>query len=867
MATIPSIGSFDPPDTKADPDELSAQAGFLQAHSGRVIGRGTDVVDQMKAAAVEFSDLVAAPLAREGGNFTAAAQTAMEGAVYGSMVTNQWAIWVREFKTARQALIDEWAAAVGGNFGVKESEVGGTTPNLTPAERAQATAEATAYAGQLKLAELNERATALWETFKGQAADAGAMLKGGPTPENLRALAGLGAGTWLGFNLWGLDAAIPVTGSDGQALVDALMAAMKNGDPLPPELREQLETLLLVAQRAGNLQDIEDADLTAGEMGFLQTLFGALDTTDAGETGRLFDIAGFLADSGFSKEDQQFALTALGGGLIALSNPAVGGGSDRLPESVRKIVDIYAGRRENGRHPKALMDMLTGLAPMLGATGKEVVVNGEKVSLDGLKAGREFSTALVYSVADIVDSPRFAPKLHPSELGQLDDVVGGVMEVATRDLDLNHDLLTGEVKHPVYGDDSVEHLLRGVFGRNWEDDGKAAAKLIDWIPGALHGSDPFLARDAAESYASLVNTMTSDEINGSWKDSAFTFFTDAYGRIDGFESAPLGMANPHVAQALASSTIPFLEWYADPQAKIEVDGKMVERDTEVNWAIDPEDRGAYFNMTDRARMFELIMGSKDASDMLGEAVYAKVYLDGYNLPGWADGDGHADLGLPGGGDGEGAEMYAKRTGRLIGFLQAGYDAVYADGVEDADAVTASNKQESAWVRAGAAAAKEIVTSVPGIRPAKVGWDVLVKEAFEVGKWGPNVTEAQGWAFGGADAPGKGDGPMTHEKINVYFGHNIVDGLTSDPGSGRTLEELREHDPNLVVKDAKTGELRMRTPEEIEQAYDPVNGSDYSLDKTLDSYRQFLGPGNTTRYNEYVGTLDDISEEYREKYAR
>jgi hypothetical protein len=863
MATIPNIGSFDPPDTDADPDELSTQSGFLQAHSGRIIGRGTDVLDQMNTGVVEFSELVAEPLAREGRDFISAAQTAMEGAVYGSMVTNQWATWVREFKTARQALINEWAGAVGNDFGIKESEVGGTTPNLTPAERAAATAEATAYAGQLKLAELNARAATLWENFKGQARDAGSMLKGGPTPENLRALAADGVGTWLGYNVFGLDMAIPVTGADGKLLADAVLDMLRNGGELTPELRAQLESLMLLAQRAQNMQGVDDAQLTPSELAFLEAFYSGVDVRDINggpDNFMLYNIPQHLKDIGMSGADQALFLGAMGGGLLALSNSGVGGGLDRLPDSLRRPIEYLTGASKDKGYDYADYTMyIEGLAPMLGAAADK--------GLDKLQAGRELSTGLMWMIADTFDHPDDQVLNHLNKLENADAHFADIMEIITRDKDLNADLLTGFVKHPDYGDDSPEHLLRGVFGRNWEDDGKSAAKLIDWIPGALTGSDPFLARDAAESYASLVNTMTNDEIKGPWKQSAFTFFTDDYGKMNGFSNAPIGMANPHIAQALASSTIPFLDWFADPEATIEVDGEKVERDTAVNWAINPEDRGAYFNMTDRARMFELIMGSKDAANVLGEAVYAKAYVDGFDLPQWANGDDQADLGLPGGGDGEGAEMYAKRTGRLIGFLQAGYDAVHADGAEDAAGVTASNKQESAWVRAGAAVAKELVLSIPGIRPTRVGWDILVKEAFEIGKWGPNVTEAHGWAFGGADAPGKGDGPMTHEKINVYFGHNIVDGLTSDPKSGRTIEELAEYDPNLVVKDSKTGDLRMRTPEEIEKAYDPVNGSDYSLDKALDSYRQFLGPGNTTRYNEYVGTLDDISEEYRERYAR
>lgn len=860
MATIPTIGSFDPPDTKAEEGDLAAESGYIQAHGGRIIGRGTDVVSQMRTSAVEFTELVAAPLAREGGKFESAAHTAMQGAVYGSMVTNRWATWVGEFKAARQALIVEWEAAVADSFGIRESEVGGVTPNLTPAERADAAELATAQAGQLKLAEMNEKAGTLYEKFKGQAADIGGMLKGGPTPENLRALAEGGVGTWMGFNVFGLDMGLPVTGQDGQDLVDALNAALKSGEPLSPELREQLETLFMVAQRAGNLQDLDDADLTAGELGFLQVVYGALDFNgDGTHATDLFDLPELIKDSGFSGADQQLALAALGGGLMALSNPAVGGGTERLPDSLRKVVDYYAGRGDTPGHPKLLLDQLKGLAPMLAATGGDLTVNGEKTSLDDLKAGREFSTSMLYSVADLVDHPKFALRLHPTEMVSLDHVIGGVMEVATRDLELNADLLTGQVQHPGYGDDSTEHLLRGLWGRSWNDDGAAVAKMVNWIPEAVNGDDPFLAQDAAESYFSVLKTMTSTDTNGTWGESAFSFFTDGFGKQDGFENAPLGVGNPAVTQALARSTIPFLQYFADPPAKGEFP-------TDVNWTIDPADRTAYIDMADRANMFELVMGGKTSAQTLGEAVYAHVYLDGANLPGWGDTDGHDDGHAENrfAGDGDGAEMYADRTARLLGLLDAGFNNVYADGTEDATLGTDQNKQQSAWLRAGAAIAKEAVVSLAGLKGKP---DMFLKEAFELGKWGPNVTEAEGWAFGTVDKPGKDDDGVSLKDMKATFGHNIVDALTSDKSSGRTIEELRDHAPQLVEKDPKTGELQMRSIKDIEDDYDPMDKDAYSVDNALDDLRNFMGWKNTQRYNEYLQHFDDMREDIGETYSK
>ncbi|MFG3342856.1 hypothetical protein [Glycomyces sp. NPDC048151] len=862
MATIPTIGSFDPPDTKAQEGDLSAESGYLQAHSGRIIGRGSDVVGQMRASAVEFTDLVAAPLAREGGKFEGAAQTAMQGAVYGSMVTNRWATWVTEFKGARQALIDEWEAAVGNSFGIRESEVGGVTPNLTKAERAEQAEQATAAAGALKLAEMNQKAKALYEKFKGQAADIGGMLKGGPTPENLQALAAGGIGTWMGFNVFGKDAALPLVGADGKDLAEALAAALKNGDELTPELRALFETMMTLAERAEHLQGREDIALSKGELAFLEQFFAGMDGPGLNgwtEQNMLYYLPEYFKENGYSGADQALLLGAMGGGLMALSQSGLGGGVERLPESLRRHVEYLngTGKAPFGGGPYDYTEMLEGIAPMLGAAAGQ--------GLDKLQAGRELSTGLVWMIADTIDRQSDAGTDHRNIYNQMNGVeefghwqdadkgFAAIMEVVTRDNDLNADLLTGFVKHPEYGDESREHLLRGLFGRKWEDGGAAASKIIDWIPGALHGSDPFLARDAAESYFSVVDTMTNEKAGGHWDQSAFEFFTDGFGKTAGFERAPLGAANPEITNALTSATIPFLDWYAQDPDMV---SDKVEESTFVNWTLDPADRTAYLQMHDRANMFELLLGGEASGQALGEAVYAKVYLDGATLPSWGDIDGHNDGEAENrfAGDSDGASEYAAYTGRLLGFLDAGYENVYKDGLDDAALETKQNKQESAWLRGGAAIAKEIVTSLPPVRGARIVWEIAAKEAFEVGKWGPNVTEASGGMFSPGANPGKGADGVTNDEMNFNFAHAIVNTLVSDPDSGRTVEELHDAFPGLTEKDPDTGKWRLKSVEDVTDGYSSRDPNSYSVTDALGDIRDYMGWKNNQRYDTYTKDL-------------
>jgi hypothetical protein len=833
MAAIPTLGSFDPPTTTADENALEEAARSLDANSGRILGQGTDVVARMDHTAVEFSDLVSEPIKRRGGEFLSAATSAMEGAVWGSTVTVQWAGSVREFKEAVKALVAEWGAAVDDKFGIRESEVGGGTPNLTPAEREAAAEQATAYAGQLKLAELNAAANAAYEKFKGDAADAGARLKEGPTPENLRALAaGGGVDTWALYTMFGMNAPLPLTGSAGEWLGQDLLDAIRNGRvaDIPPELRGQLGALQALIERAHHLQSIGEGELSAGELAYLESFFGTIDKS-------IFDMPDLLDDeTNWSGADQALILGGMGGGLLVLSNENLGGGTSRLSDSVKNFVAAYVGGKGKGTDLRPQHhdgDELRSLAKMFDA------VDDQGMAL--LTGGKEFSGALTTAVA-----------LH------LDGEAGGysigegtartILDHSTANFEANAALLNGDLQHPYYQKDTAEAVLRGLFGHRWQDGGETASKFVDWIPRMSVSDDPAMRELATESAFHLIDTMTSQEKAGPWNESAYKFFTDSYGKIGQFEAAPIGVANPLIAQSLGRTAIAYIDYFDLP----DVDGQK-------NQLFDdgrPEQ--FYLDKDTRLNFFELVMGDMDAGNELGKYAYAKIIGE---AGGMTDGNLWDDP------YSEGVE-----DGRLIGLLDKAYQRVYEDATDDKAGVDEMTKQHSAWTRAASTVLKEIVTEIPVAKQLWVIGDgnskyplgnVLIKELFEVGKVGPPVSETfKLWPFAGGEAPTaeSREGAPEYDKFGFTVRHSVVENLLADKDSGVDIDDVRRADPNLVEKGAD-GEYRLRSAEELLKAFEANDGRpSFTYGEAGKALWKLMDDDLRQRWQDYIDTFPEQRRE-------
>ncbi|MCC3761606.1 hypothetical protein K3N28_00765 [Glycomyces sp. TRM65418] len=761
MPSIPTIGSFDPPTTTADEAALQEHARTLVAHSGRIIGQGTAVMEQMNTTAVDFSELVAEPLKRNGQESLAASEIAMQGAVWGSTVTERWATDVTTFKETIAALEAEWAAAVAADFGA------GPDP------------AAIAAAGQAKLAEMNARANEAYELLKANAATAGGMLTGGPTPANLQALAaGAGGASWLAFNVFGTAAGPPpVTGAEGAALADMILGHFANGTPLPPALFDVMRSL---AQHAQNLQSGALGALSADQLAYLEQFFRGLDRPwNANlpiDTNMLYHLPEIIGNSGLSAGDQSLMLGAVGGGLLALSDHRLGGGSNRLPGTVQGLIGRYFGG--GGTPAQDSANQLNALGAMLGATGHQ------GVGLERLQGGEELSAALTMSVADANSIPElvragapvdeFLLGLNGFEEGARTELLG----VATRHTEVNGQLLTGRTVHPDYGSDTPEFLVRSLFGHDWHDDGMAAAGLVNWI------SDPNLPeqyRDlATESAYTLFTVSTNEDVNGRWgAATTYGVLTDGFGAIGPFEAAPVGVANPHIAQAMARTAVSYLDYFDDSNTG---------GPNRLALSVDPRASDMYLNLQTRENFFELAMGDKGAADLLGTAAYARMIASA--------GEAHLWEGLPE------AETHGANGGMLARLLDTGLTRMMEDATTDAEGVTAHNTQQAAWFRAGAAAVKELISELPVVRQLGDAGRIFMKELLEAPKWAPGAMQAEGWVWGSGRTPAIEDPGfgLDLESVKLGAAHSLVDALLKDPESGIDIRDVEAVDSRLVTTD-------------------------------------------------------------------
>lgn len=861
MITIPTPvdPAFSPPITTANEDALNTQAEAFVSNLGRIIGqRGTEVSTQMTTTAVDFSQLVAEPLRTNGATFLAAAEAASEGAAHGSEVTAQLATAVTTFKQEISRLVNEWNAA---------APLFGASPP---------TPENVAAAKQALLGVLNPQATAAHEALLTAADTANGMLTSGPTPANLQALAaGAGGGSWLMFNLFGAQAGQPpVTGADGAALAGMIRDHLENGTPLTPEMFDVLRS---IGTHAQDLQVAGSGFLSPEQLAYLEELFRGLDRPwDAsapnvlpGQGGSaLYDLPEILGASGIPTTQQSVMLGAVGGGLLALSNHTLGGSQARLPESLQGLIGRYIG---NGGVPAVdPVKQLDALAAMLGAT------LDKGVGLDQLEGGEELSMALTMAVADANDirtSPDslipFDP-LDPGRVGFGNEARVDLIEVATRNTEANAQLLTGGIVHPGYGSDTPEYLVRNILGYDWHDDGKAAAGLINWI------TDPDLPEEyrglATESAYNLFTLSTNQatsadaENPGRWDVSTYDLLTDGFGHMPvydeqgnpagAFEAAPVGFANPAIAQSMARTAVAYLDHFDDPAT-----GKS---DSVILSASGPGATGMYFDMDTRQGFFELTMGNAEARDFLGAAIYGRMISEATDAPFW---------GPPGTDPFEesleltrhSAESVGIRDGILAQLLEHGYTQYLSDAQIDMEEGTKVDNQQAAWFRAGAAAVKEFVSELPGVRSLGDARRTFVKELLEAPKWLPGPAQAHGLLWGGGDSPTVEDDPsavLEHERVKLGTAHSLVESLLRDPHSGIDMDEVIATDATgLVVEHDDAGNPVLRSAEELLLTMDPSLGGNEDSVKAREVLEQVIAK---SCYPNAGGNLDEFVDKFFER---
>ncbi|MDA1358973.1 hypothetical protein O1R50_05030 [Glycomyces luteolus] len=799
MPSIPTAASLSVPESKADVGTLREGATEFESKSGAIIGRGSEVVAQMKSTAVEFTELVSEQLKSRGTESIEAARTAMQGSVWGGAVTGKWADAAETYQQIAASHTASWNEAVRSGFGVT-AESAGVTAGMPGDVASKIMDNKMAEAGAEQLAAMQGAVNAAYEKYKDEAKLAGTRLQQGPTPANLRALSGGGTTTWALFNAFGLKAGIPpLDGADGKRLAEALIGFLAgDDDAIPPALRTQIDNLLAIARHAQGIQDA-GKQLDPGQLDFLQQLFKGLDipaNDNNPNGGTVFEaLPHWLKARDVSGADQTLILGAFGGGLLAMTNEKIGGGFGRLPESLRDTLGYYSGKVDNF-NVHTLHDQLIALAPYLGAT------TAKQIGLGRLEGGKEFSAALTFAVADFYSEVTRRRPAYEVPFTDLEEFAPHLLEASTRNTDVNHELLTGKIQHPDIGKHTPEYLVRALFGNTWDKDaGKAAAGLIDWIGTDAGSNDPATKDRATEAAYALFTTMTDrDNTSGLFDKSAYDFFTDSYGKIGSFENAPIGAANGAITYSMAKAAVPYLDYFAET----DTGGK-----DQLFMSKDPKAADMYLSQQTREDFVELIMGGDASRDKFGAEVYRNVLLDAHYADSWKDT--------------EEANDEAMRTGRLMGLLDTGFQRVFDDANVDANAKTSESTQHASWARAGAAAVKEVVTELPFVRGLGRGAQQIIRQVAESFKWTPGVVQSYDLVWEKGVAPKAEDfdrkGDPSYEQFNFAVTHTVIEQQLKDTDSGITIEDIRQADSRLVEQDAN-GKWQLRPADELMKIHEP-----------------------------------------------
>lgn len=553
MATIAL--AFAPREFFGKPDTMYECAADLEILNARVLGRADDLGGGFDAAAQQFTDIIAWDIRGQSEEDVQKWRDAAVTVSYAASVAEMWADAVQAFHDERDAQNSDWRNG--------KSEKEGAVPAAYQGDRiTESHPQADGFlwtdwgAGDEKRCrELYDELSTIrdglvtreqtnWDKLQEVAEDARRMLEEGPTPENVSKLIEAGNASW-GFlsldpsrysSLIGDD--VELTPENAEEYANDLAAYWSGDRPIDDRYHELMLVMSMLGTSAKQHQE-NGTEFSADEVGFLEEFYRQLEDPYLrdGVGGGLMVYPELMAESGMSDEERERALGVLGDGLLALSDPSIGGGYDSLPQSFRYAVEgPWINPDADGKMPATPVS--------LGMDMKALSAFMEHTD-DNLEAGYGLSTNLHLATGAFLDA--WGDEVHDSS-GVLPDSeqVSHMIDVASRNKDSNYYILTGEHLNEEpgvpYGDaDLRKQALEGTLTFEWHDNGHTARQLTDWLAEDVHSEDPELSQRAGDAFAGFMRTITDPDMHDAlintgvdvtegdneYSDASFTQFNGA----------------------------------------------------------------------------------------------------------------------------------------------------------------------------------------------------------------------------------------------------------------------------------------------------------------------------------------------------
>ncbi|QUX31122.1 hypothetical protein KGD83_11885 [Nocardiopsis akebiae] len=530
--------SFEPRSTTANPEAIRTRAEELTILQARLLGRSDDLTGQFNSTATQFTDLLAwnvKGLSEEDYQYWRDAGVAI---TYAASKLEEWAQHVEEFKDEREAQNTEWFDFRTKKEGEIPADFQGQTITAAHPERGGVFGISDASKCRdiydevaAKLTELQERERTNYRNFEEHADEVAADLGEGPTKANVQALIDAGINSWAFYNLDPNRYTMLVDGQElteenAQEWADQLSSYWSGDKPLDENYHELMLMMSMVTTNAMQAQQ-GGTGYRSEEMDFLDVFYDELERS---QPGGVIDIPASMEGDHLTDEEREHALGVLGDGLLALSDPHVGGGYYDLPPSVREAAEgphlTPSGSTPPSSH--AWAEDARSLAAMLG--------NAHESMEPGYTLSMTLSLSMgMYSDEYSAVMDQFIPE---------DDVLS-LMDVANRNEDAMHDLFAGAENedgerepyvHPnlmgtYHGEEGqfqrfsphteqwgspeemINTAVEGLFTHPWEDNGETVGDMIEWIAQDAHSQDQEERDRAGRAAAGFVEMITTAEMH------------------------------------------------------------------------------------------------------------------------------------------------------------------------------------------------------------------------------------------------------------------------------------------------------------------------------------------------------------------
>jgi len=176
-----------------------------------------------------------------------------------------------------------------------------------------------------------------------------------------------------------------------------------------------------------------------------------------------------------------------------------------------------------GPSRRSAMDNLSSLSDIVGSGDQK------------FQQGTELDRGMMSNAKDFLNSQE-GPNNSQEHWG--DKTIQRVFETAGRDTIVSHDMLTGN-----------KDFVHDVLTHEWNDNGRSASTLTNWIEGASHSSDQDINRRAGETASALADYLGDPENKAALMDISNASERDI----------SLGKLNPELTQSLAHAISPYLD--------------------------------------------------------------------------------------------------------------------------------------------------------------------------------------------------------------------------------------------------------------------------------------------------------------------